>query len=274
MLQYFKKVMDIRRAKRVTKEYPTHIDIFDIAGYGEVRFANWDNPLVLTKKITSAQVGFFKKFLTSGDVAIDIGANIGHMTIPMGLAVGKSGTCIAFDPNPIVYKILSENALLNPENTNIVAYNNAITKEATSFYYHSSEASFNNGGISLEPTSRHGKYVLPNQVIGIELESFMEKEYPTALEKLKLIKIDTEGYDKEIVASIIDLLKKYKPAIISECFGKMPTEKKIEYFDLLTCLGYSLYYFSDFDSDAKVEAILKKEDMLRWKHFDFYALPQ
>jgi hypothetical protein len=42
---------------------------------------------------------------------------------------------------------------------------------------------------------------------------------------------------------------------------------------LLQSKGYSLYYFSAFTIDAVIVPILKKEDMLKWKHFDFYALP-
>ncbi|MGB4958585.1 MAG: FkbM family methyltransferase, partial [Saprospiraceae bacterium] len=194
------------------------------------------------------------------------------MTIPMALAAGKDGLCLAFDPNPIVFKILSQNAGLNPEVAHIVPYNVAITDTSSSFYYHSSEASFNNGGISPTKESRHGKYVLPDQIKGVHLETLLQEKHPDYAQKLKLIKIDTEGYDKEIAKSIKSILVTCKPILISECFGKMPTADKYEYYDFLTGLGYQLYYFSDFVSDAEIIQIHKKEDMLRWKHFDFYAV--
>jgi FkbM family methyltransferase len=273
MFEFINKAIARRNAKRVTQEYPTRIDIFKLKEKGEIKFANWENPLVLNKEITDQHITFFQKFIKEGDVCIDIGANIGHMTVPMGLVVGTSGTCIAFDPNPIVFKILTQNAELNKDKANIKAFNNAISKEEADYYYHSSEASFNNGGISPDVKSRHGKFVLPNKIKGIVLQEFLNREFPDAFSKLKLIKIDTEGYDKEIAKSIVSLIHQCRPTIISECFGRMPAEHKFEYYDLLSTLGYKLHYFSDFRGDAEVVKIERREDMLKWKHFDFYAMP-
>ncbi|MBK8346767.1 MAG: hypothetical protein IPL08_03795 [Saprospiraceae bacterium] len=101
----------------------------------------------------------------------------------------------------------------------------------------------------------------------------MEQNIKSELPKLKLIKIDTEGYDKEIVKSIRTLISKYRPILISECFGRLPDSEKFDYFELLKGMGYTLFYFSDFRSDAEVVPILTSQDMLKWKHFDFYALP-
>ena len=93
-----------------------------------------------------------------------------------------------------------------------------------------------------------------------------------ALNDLKLIKIDTEGYDKEIIRSIATLLAKNKPTVITECFGKNRQEEKFEQYELLKSLGYTLYYVSDFVANAEIVRIDKKEDMLKWKHFDLYGV--
>ena len=44
-----------------------------------------------------------------GDLALDIGANIGHMTSILALRVGPSGKVIAFEPHPQVYEDLELN---------------------------------------------------------------------------------------------------------------------------------------------------------------------
>jgi len=262
-----------RSAKRNFREYPTSIETFTISDFGPIQFANWQNPLVLRKTIDEGNTGFFNKIISKGDLVLDIGANIGHMTVPMALVAGTEGCCIAFDPNPVVFKILVQNASLNPPHTNIKAFNYAITSEETEFYYHSSEASFNNGGISTELNSRHGKYVLPQKVKGIVLENFLNQHFIDRLPKLKLIKIDTEGYDRHIVSALKNFIQTHRPCIISECFGKMPAEDKQAYFNLLTEMGYQLEYFSDFTENAHFEPIQRPSDMLRWKHFDFLARP-
>jgi FkbM family methyltransferase len=272
MIKYLINSFKRKLARRVTKKYSTRVDNYNIEGYGVVQFANWENPLVAPKEISLNSVAFFRKFLKEGDFAIDIGANIGHMTIPMALAAGKQGMAMAFDPNPFVYEILLENSKLNPDLTNIHTFNYAISEQEEEFYYLSSEASFNNGGISKERDNRHGKYSLDTKIKGIRLEEFILKSYSDWISKIKLIKIDTEGYDKEIIKSISGLLNKYKPAVITECFGKTNAEERYEHFDLLKSKGYSLYYISDFDVNAKIVPIEKKEDMLLWKHFDLFAL--
>ena len=272
MFEYLKNSFKRKIARNFTKKYPTRTEVFEVDGIGKVNFANWENPLVEPKVISNDTVAFFKKFLSAGDLAIDIVANIGHMTLQMSLITGKEGITLGFDPNPYVFEILTQNIGLNPDKTRIDAYNFAITDQDDEFYYNSSEASFNNGGISNEKNNHHGKFTLSSKVKGINLEAFLEKNYAPFLDKLKLIKIDTEGYDKEIIKSISGLLTKYKPVVITECFGKNTPEAKFEQFELLRAKGYALYYIADFSLSAEVIPILTKEDMLKWKHFDLYAV--
>ncbi len=271
MFDYLKNSFKRKIARRITKKYPSRIDIFEIKNIGQVKFANWENPLVGKKTISDDTINFFKKYLSEGDFAIDIGANIGEMTVQMSLITGTTGLTIGFDPNPMVFEILKENVLLNPEKTNLAAYNFAITDEDDEFYYNSSEASFNNGGISKQQDNSHGKYSLDTKVKGVNLAAFLAKEYPDFIHKLKLVKIDTEGYDKEIIKSITGLLTKYKPVIITECFGKNKPEEKFEQFELLQSMGYSVYYISDLNENAEIILLTSKEDMLKWKHFDLCA---
>ncbi|MDP1725410.1 MAG: FkbM family methyltransferase [Bacteroidota bacterium] len=259
-------------ARRVTKKYPVKMDTFNIPGMGHVEFANWENPLVAPKVISGDLIGFFRKFINEGDLAIDIGANIGHISVTMSLITGKKGRVLSFDPNPFVFEILKENAKLNADKTCIEPYNFAITDHDESFYYNSSEASFNNGGISREMENRHGKYSLSTKIKGINLEAFLLKNYPDSMGKIKLIKIDTEGYDMEIIKSISGLLNTYHPTVITECFGKTNPEERYMHFDLLKSKGYSVYFYSDFDVNATIIPIEKKEDMLQWKHFDMVAI--
>ncbi|MDO9510577.1 MAG: FkbM family methyltransferase [Bacteroidales bacterium] len=274
MNNYFINSFKRKIARRITKKYPARIDAFEVGTYGTVEFANWENPLVEPKSITIDRIRFFEKFLKDGDFAIDIGANIGQMTVSLALVTGKNGLTLGFDPNTYVFEILSENTKLNSCKTNIIAYNYAITEENGTFYYTSSEASFNNGGISSEEKNRHGKYTLETKIKGIQLETFLQTHHADKLSTLKFIKIDTEGYDKEIIRSISNLLLQFKPTVITECFGKNSSEERFEQFELLHSLGYHLYYFSDFSINADIIPIKVKEDMLNWKHFDLFAVAE
>jgi len=272
MFSYFVNSFKRKIARRITKEYPTTIDFFDTKASGKIKFANWDNPLVEKKDILEESIGFFKKFIKEGDLAIDIGANIGHTSVPMSVAGGRTGLTLSFDPNPFVFKVLAENATLNPQLSNIQPFNFAITDFDDEFYYTSSEASFNNGGISKEKGGKHGKYALKEKIKGINLEAFLKKNFAERLTKLSFVKIDTEGYDKEIIKSIKNILVEFSPVVVSECFFKSSPTDRCEHFEVLNSIGYSLFYFNDFELNTEIVPILTKEDMLKWKHFNFYAV--
>lgn len=274
MINYIKTSIRRKRARRITDEYPHSIINFDLEGDGLIEFANWENPLVTPVALSQSDVDFFRKFIKKGDFVIDIGANIGDTTVPMAIAAGKEGTTLGFDPNPYVYKILEVNSALNRDKTNIIPVCSAISTKEEEFYFISSEASFANGGISPTRESRHGKYICPDKVKGVNLLEFLNKNHKALIEKLTFIKIDTEGYDKEIIKSISDLISELKPVIVAESFGKSSDEAKMELFEIINVHGYKLYYFEDFKHNAETREIKKPEEMCNWrKTINIYAIP-
>ncbi|MEO6894830.1 MAG: FkbM family methyltransferase [Ginsengibacter sp.] len=273
--RYFKDSLSRKKARRFTKEYPAKIDSFELKEEGKIDFANWDNPLVVPKGITQDMVDFFKKFIKKGDLVIDIGANIGDTTVPMALAAGNTGITLGFDPNPYVLKILEINSGLNKNKQHIIPLPYAISVHDEEFYYVSSEASFANGAISTTKESMHGKFIFPDKIKGINLHSLLEKNYNEKLGNFTFIKIDTEGYDKEIIKSISGLIQKYKPVIVAESFGKSLPIAKEELFNVIEKHGYEIFYFEDFDINAKVIKIENSHGMNQWKDtINIYAVPK
>lgn len=274
ILKYLKESFRRRKAKRITREYPAIINSFDLKDEGKIDFANWDNPLCSPIIINQEMIDFFKMFIKKGDLVIDIGANIGDTTVPMALAAGGNGVTLGFEPNPYVYKILEKNASLNNEKQNIVPLPYAITVRGEEFYYISSEASFANGGISTTKKSSHGKFIYPSKIKGINLQALLEQGYPDYLNNLSLIKIDTEGYDKEIIKSISGLIEKYKPVIIAECFKYNSQEEKMELYDVIKQHDYEIFYFEDFNINARTIKLEKRKDIINWKNsINIYAVP-
>jgi FkbM family methyltransferase len=265
MLSYIRQSLRRKFARRFTREYPPIVNTFRLRNEGVVEFANWDNPLAPQTEITEGMVDFFRMFVNEGDLVIDIGANVGDTTVPMALAVGPSGMALGFEPNPYVFRILEKNASLNKDRYKIVPLPYAISTKEAEFYFISSEASFANGGISPTRASRHGKFIHPTKVRGIRLEDYLRKNHPTYREKLSFIKIDTEGYDKEILMSISDLIAECKPVIVAESFGASSDEAKKELFRVISAHDYDVYYFKDFDSRTETISVSCESEMLRWK---------
>lgn len=274
MINYLKASLARKKARRVTAEYPPKIDRFDLPGIGTVEFANWTNPLIKPTVLNPAYTGFFQRFIKEGDLIIDIGANTGDTTVPMALCAGGSGLTLGFDPNPYVFKILEKNASLNPGKMNLVPVPFAITTEPEEFYFMSSEASFGNGAIAPEIDPRHGKFVHHEKVRGVNLKQYLESNYKEWLPKFSFIKIDTEGYDKEIIKSISDLLKEYRPVMIAESFGKSSEAAKRELFDVIHQCGYRMFYFEDFRLGAPEKEIKNSNDLVAFTQtINIYCIP-
>jgi FkbM family methyltransferase len=273
MFEYFEKWLTRRKARRQFSEYSHEIDTFELEDEGSISFANWKNPLIKPKVITQKEVNFFKRFVTKGSLCIDIGTNIGDTTVPMALAAGKNGTTLGFDPNPHVFKILEVNASLNKDKTNIVTLPYAITKEDGEFSYASSEASFGNGGISNEVVEDHGAFQLSTKIKGIALEKFLQTHYAELLPRLSFIKVDVEGADMEVIRSIANLIREFRPVLVAECFPKSTQKERADMYNAVSEMGYVLYYFSDFRDDAEIVKLENPKEMNKWKHFNFYALP-
>ncbi|KPL26184.1 MAG: hypothetical protein AMS23_02720 [Bacteroides sp. SM1_62] len=91
MLNYIKESLKRKAARRKFRTYKHTITDHNFPGAGAFRYASWDTPLSMGKVITSDHYQYYKQFIKEGDLAVDIGANIGDTTVPMALAAGRKG---------------------------------------------------------------------------------------------------------------------------------------------------------------------------------------
>ncbi len=134
--------------------------------------------------------------LKQGMTAIDIGANIGYVTLIMAELVGPSGKVYAFEPNPNSFRVLVKNIRANGYTSFVFPYQMGISNtNGVSRFYVSDK--WNLSGMS---ATKHSK-----QVIGIPvttLDDFMkDKGYPD------FIKMDIEGHEVEALAGMHQTLK-------------------------------------------------------------------
>lgn len=273
MLSFIKRKLEKRRLKKTFQEYGYLVKKFELEGLGTIEYAQWQHPFEEEKSIISENVSFYRSLTKTGGVIIDIGAHTGDTTVPMALAVGPDGAVLALEPNRYVYKILLKNAALNSKLTNIIPLPYAATEKAGKFEFNYSDASFCNGGFlsQIENNRHHHNYTL--EVEGIELESFLFEHHSELLEKLQLIKVDAEGYDKEILKTIPRLIEKYRPAIMAECYKRLNQQEREELFDVITQFNYQLFYIDGFEAGGQ-QVALQRGDMMQREHFEMLALPQ
>jgi FkbM family methyltransferase len=271
MIQYLKDKLQKRAAKRTFKEYGTQLKSFETS-HGTIQYAQWLHPFEQEKFITDANIDFYQNLCKPGTFIIDIGAHTGDTTVPMAIAVGKLGTVLALEPNKYVYKILTTNAELNKEITNIVPACFAATAEDGNFTFNYSDASFCNGGFLTQIKNQKHNHQYELEISGKNLQNYLYENHNELLVDLSLIKIDAEGYDKEILKTIPDIISKYKPNIMVECYTKLNKSEREELFDLVTQFNYSAYRIENFEANA-VPIKLSKPNMIDKKHFEILATP-
>ncbi|WP_276368571.1 FkbM family methyltransferase [Chryseolinea sp. H1M3-3] len=273
MFDFIKRKLQKLKLKRTFKEYGYELKTFEVDGIGTVEYAQWLHPFEQQKSITNSNINFYRKLARPGAMIIDIGAHTGDTSVPMALAVGKQGLVVALEPNKFVYKILEKNAALNRDYTNIKALCFAATKEDGDFVFNYSDASFNNGGFlsEIHVKNHHHDYTL--NVQGKNVERYLLTHFRDQLEKLDLLKIDAEGYDKEILKTIPEILKQYKPNLMVECYKRLDENERHELYDIIHDHGYNLYYLENFEETGN-KILVEKKNMTDRKHFEMLAIHQ
>ena len=219
-----------------------------------------------------SQLNALREFVHEGDTVIDIGAHTGDTTIHYALAAGQSGCTLALEPNPYVFKVLAKNATLNRDKTNIVPLNFAATESDGSFTFHYSDGAYCNGGyLDQIQSTRHG-HRQRLDVQGRKLDAFLSDRYGDRLARLSLVKIDTEGYDRQVIQSMLGIVRQFQPVIICEVYRRLNTAEREALFDVLDEAGYECFHQAN--DGRLVGAAVKREALSDTRHFDMVALPR
>jgi FkbM family methyltransferase len=253
------------------KKYGFKLKKFDLPTDGIVEYAQWLHPSETEKEITQTSVDALRKFFSPGEVAIDIGAHTGDSTIPIALAAGKQGCVLALEPNRYVFPVLEKNAKLNADKTNIIPLMFAATPEDAEMEFLYSDSGFCNGG-RFEGMSKwlHG-HAFRLKVQGRNLQSFLKTNYPQLLPRIRYIKVDTEGYESAVLASLSDLISRNKPFMKLEVYRKLNAAQRQALYRSIAGFGYIVRKIAD-DGNYFGE-ILAEQDMNKWRHFDVFCVP-
>ncbi|CAL2077299.1 FkbM family methyltransferase [Tenacibaculum sp. 190524A02b] len=271
MIKYIKRKILKKQLKKTFKEYGFEIKKFQVNPFGTIEYAQWLHPFEQPKNITASNVLFYQKLAHKGSFIIDIGAHTGDTTVPMALAVGKEGKVLGLEPNKFVYKILEQNSQLNTQFTNIIPQCFAATDKNGSFTFNYSDASFCNGGFLSQIKHQKHNHNYTLEVEGKNLQEYLLKNHANDLNNLSLIKVDAEGYDKEILKTIPKILTQYQPSLMIECYKRLNKEERLELFDIVHQHGYQLFHIDNFELFDDLKEI-KRENMMDKKHFEILAI--
>lgn len=253
------------------QRYGYRLRHFELPDDGRVDYAQWMHPREAEQEITGEAVAALREFLTKGDFCIDIGAHSGDTAIPMGLAVGKNGCVLALEPNDYIFPVLEKNSTLNRDRTNIVPLMVAATPEDGEVEFEYSDSGFCNGGRH-EGISKwkHG-HAFKLKVQGINLSHRLRRDFANRLDRLRFIKVDTEGYDLPVLRSIADVIDECQPFVMAEMYKLTSPEYRAGLYEFFASRGYTIF---KMDSDFELQGQrIGPEDLMNWKHYDIYCEP-
>ena len=256
-----------------TRQYPFELVTFHLERDGDVGFAQWQHPGALRWKtsLTQAMVDEARRYLQPGDTAIDVGAHAGDSTLPLALAAGPGGAVFALEPNRYVFKVLLGTTALNRRTTNIYPLMFAATAEDGAFEFEYSDSGFCNGGLHEDVDAMRHAHFFKLPVQGRNLARYLNAEFPAEIERLRFIKVDAEGYDRTVVASLRPLIERTRPVLKSEIYRHSPDAERRRFWRDLHDLGYRVHrYESD---EHYLGDPLTEDDMSRSPHFDIFAVP-
>jgi FkbM family methyltransferase len=200
------------------------------------RFVSWN---VINNSFEQAESTLVKSVLKSGDIALDVGANLGYYTMLFVSLVGDKGHVYSFEPMPKLFDSLKQSTKRNGFDDRVAAFNAALSDEIGQVPLIFAPGSDNWGGAALWA----GREVLPHHTtIAVTTGplSFFSK-----LDRIEFVKIDVQGAEPLVIRGCSDVLAASKPLILSEVHPAMlrtVSDQSVEgYFRQLESIGYEAH---------------------------------
>lgn len=194
------------------------------------------------------EFGRVSPYIRSGDVVIDVGANLGFMSGIFSTLAGPTGTVHSFEPSPTVFESLSEVVRIN-KFSNISPYNFGCGREEQTLPLYCPTSS---GEASLRPTAGiQGSIQSQLSVRIIKLDTFLGGQ----LDRLNFMKIDTEGFEDEVLGGATGILRRFKPVIYIELCVQYQSSSE-NAIRILRDLGYTFERKIDFADASNGENFL------------------
>lgn len=194
-----------------------------------------------------------RKFVKEKDYCVDVGANIGAISLSMAKKVGPKGKVFSFEPGDLQIRRFKNNLNLNSDlYKNIIILNNiGLADKETKLSLYQDKTNKGNAGFINSDIENSTKIKCST------LDIYLEKN---RIKKLDFIKIDVEGIELEVMKGSLKTIRKYRPLIYYETrleFKKIRNRKILLEIDrILTTLNYKLFY-------------LKKDKLIKTKYPEY-----
>jgi FkbM family methyltransferase len=185
-----------------------------------------------------SELKYLESSLTDGDIFIDVGANIGIFSLYASRFVGQLGKVISIEPSRVTFERLLENVKLN-QLGNVSPFNIGLSNRSGRLDLQVSVSGFD--AWNTFSTAHNNKF---QSKINVQVETLDDLVQNFEKKKIRLIKIDVEGWEKFVLLGGINFLNTYSPSLMVEFTEENTFDAGYlvhELFDILELIGYKWY---------------------------------
>jgi len=178
-----------------------------------------------------------------GSTFVDVGANIGAMTVPVARRVGATGRVVAIEASPRVFRYLAHNIAVNGISNVRLRCCAASDSKATALpFYEAPAECFGSGSVGPQSDIR---------ATGVPAEPLDDILAGENIAHVDVLKVDVEGFESAVFRGAAHLLNGPNAPIVVFEFGdwaeaRTPRMKVGDAQRLLREYGYTLWRLSDF----------------------------
>ena len=163
------------------------------------------------------ELKLFDKYIQKGDIAIDVGANIGTHTLWLANKVGAEGFVYAFEPQRLLFQTLCANLALNSiQNVDCRQLGAGYSQRIIKVPLLDPTKENNFGGLNIEGHSEGEKVAI------CRLDDI-------GLTRCAFIKIDVEGMEPEVLQGAMNTIVECRPVLYLE----LERDENIEFLQVL-----------------------------------------
>lgn len=155
-------------------------------------------------------VRFIRKLLSKGGTAVDVGAQIGYLTLVMAMSGEKSATVYSFEPEPENIRRFNRNIHLNTiSNVTLIQKAVSNTNSPIKLYLSADHNAGTHSTIASDPNVS-SQYI---EIPAVTLDTVVSEHNIT---ELSLVKIDVEGAELEVIQGAQNTIQELQPTFIIE----------------------------------------------------------
>ncbi len=195
-----------------------------------------------------------------GQIALDVGTNVGEVLLNFAKRVGERGEAFGFEVNPGTFRHCMHNVALNSFQ-NVRVFNVGLGSEAGEFALARPTARNSGGDRIISIASESG--------ISVRVTTLDEFVREQRIERVDLMKIDVEGFEVNVLRGAQATIEQFRPTLFIEVDDENLRQQGSNASELMEHLERWRYRVTS----AEGNCLIRKADRLEGRHFDIIARP-